>query len=61
MSKFTVSVEDVLDVITGDEHDFEGCEDPDYTPINREMESDELSSSGDSDCGQSNYLDKVPL
>ena len=62
------SVQDALQIITGDDSDFDGCEsssdedpeDPDYTPSNKEMENDESSGSSDSDTSESNDLDEVP-
>lgn len=61
-------VQDALAVIQGDDSEFEGCEgssdedheDPDYTPSNKDMENDESSESGDSDCSESGDLDEVP-
>ncbi|XP_034542073.1 piggyBac transposable element-derived protein 3-like [Notolabrus celidotus] len=60
------SLQDALKIITGDDSDFEGCEDssdedpddPDYTPNKKEIETEESSCSSDSDSGESSDLDE---
>ncbi|XP_036412767.1 piggyBac transposable element-derived protein 3-like [Colossoma macropomum] len=69
-TKNRYSLHDALKIITGDDSEFEGCEDssdedpvdpedPDYTPSNKDMESDESSGSDDSDSSESKDLDDV--
>uniref|UniRef100_A0A8C4NZ77 PiggyBac transposable element-derived protein domain-containing protein n=1 Tax=Dicentrarchus labrax TaxID=13489 RepID=A0A8C4NZ77_DICLA len=62
------TLQDALEIILGDEIEFEGCEDnsdedlddPNYTPNNEDMESDESSDCGDSNNSEPNDLDEVP-
>ncbi|KAL6455893.1 hypothetical protein MHYP_G00357440 [Metynnis hypsauchen] len=61
------SLQDALKIITGDDSEFDGCEDssdedpedPNYTPSNKDMESDESSGSDDLDSSESKDLDNL--